>query len=50
MSRRLYRRRANRRQVNHQLDAWLLAQGLLAHPPVGGRPEATIAQVRTRGR
>ncbi|MBI1299878.1 hypothetical protein GC175_33555 [bacterium] len=28
----------------------LLVQGLLAHPPVGGRPEATIAQVRTRGR
>ena len=28
----------------------LLAQGLLAHQPVGGRPEATIAQVRTRGR
>jgi len=26
MSRRPYRRRANRRQVNHQLDAWLLAQ------------------------
>ena len=28
MSRRPYRRRANRRQVNHQLDAWLLAQNL----------------------
>ena len=28
MSRRSYRRRANRRQVNHQLDAWLLAQNL----------------------
>jgi hypothetical protein len=28
----------------------LLAQGLLAHPPTGGRPERTIAQVRTRGR
>jgi hypothetical protein len=28
----------------------LLAQGLLAHPPTGSRPEATIAQVRTRGR
>ena len=28
----------------------LLAQGLLAHPPVGGRPSDTIAQVRTRGR
>jgi hypothetical protein len=28
----------------------LLAQGLLAHPPTGSRPETTIAQVRTRGR
>jgi prepilin signal peptidase PulO-like enzyme (type II secretory pathway) len=28
----------------------LLAQGLLAHPPTGGRPETAIAQVRTRGR
>jgi len=28
----------------------LLAQGLLAHPPTGGRPERTIAQARTRGR
>jgi hypothetical protein len=27
----------------------LLAQGLLAHRPTDGRPEATIAQVRTRG-
>ncbi len=26
----------------------LLAQGLLAHPPVGERPERTIARVRTR--
>lgn len=28
----------------------LLAQGLLAHPPLGERPSQTIARVRTRGR
>jgi hypothetical protein len=28
----------------------LLAQGLLAHSPTGSRPEATITQLRTRGR
>jgi hypothetical protein len=28
----------------------LLAQGLLAHPPVSGKPAETIAGVRTRGR
>ncbi len=28
----------------------LLAQGLLAHPPLGERPDQTIARVRTRGR
>ncbi len=28
----------------------LLAQGLLAHPPLSERPEETIARVRTRGR
>ncbi|MBI3960485.1 MAG: hypothetical protein HY328_16870 [Chloroflexi bacterium] len=28
----------------------LLAQGLLAHPPLGERPAETIARVRTRGR
>jgi hypothetical protein len=28
----------------------LLVQGLLAYSPTGGRPETTIAQVRTRGR
>jgi hypothetical protein len=27
----------------------LLAQGLLAHPPLGERPEETITRVRTRG-
>ena len=27
----------------------LLAQGLLAHPPLGERPDQTIARVRTRG-
>ena len=27
----------------------LLAQGLLAHPPLGERPSQTIARVRTRG-
>jgi transcriptional regulator with XRE-family HTH domain len=31
MSRRPYRRRANRRQVNHQLDEWLLAQEISRH-------------------